>query len=98
MGDPGAGFRQMADMVNNSRLSNGVRAAGLMRRAVFEAVFVARRRVAFGTHLVDMPLMRRQLAKMAMRAATSPTRSTKRWRWRACAGRGASRRSRPWRR
>ena len=33
VGDIGAGFRQMADMVNNSRLSNGVRAAGLMRRA-----------------------------------------------------------------
>ena len=48
VGDPGAGFRQMADMVNNSRLSNGVRAAGLMRRAVTEAAFVARRRVAFG--------------------------------------------------
>ena len=68
VGDPGAGFRQMADMVNNSRLSNGVRAAGLMRRAVFEAAFVARRRVAFGSHLVDMPLMRRQLAKLVLPA------------------------------
>jgi len=64
VGDPGAGFRQMADMVNNSRLSNGVRAAGLMRRAVTEAGFVARRRVAFGVSLADMPLMQRQLAKM----------------------------------
>ena len=64
VGDPGAGFRQMADMVNNSRLSNGVRAAGLMRRAVTEAGFVARRRVAFGVPLADMPLMQRQLIKM----------------------------------
>ena len=64
VGDPGAGFRQMADMVNNSRLSNGVRAAGLMRRAVTEAGFVARRRVAFGVPLADMPLMQRQLLKM----------------------------------
>ncbi|MGI4954400.1 MAG: acyl-CoA dehydrogenase family protein [Janthinobacterium lividum] len=61
---PGAGFRQMADMVNNSRLSNGVRAAGLMRRAVTEALYVARHREAFGRRLIDMPLMRRQLAKM----------------------------------
>ena len=60
----GAGFRQMADMVNNSRLSNGVRAAGLMRRAVTEALYVARHREAFGKRLLDMPLMRRQLAKM----------------------------------
>lgn len=64
VGDIGAGFRQMADMVNNSRLSNGVRAAGLMRRAVTEALFVARRREAFGGKLIEMPLMRRQLAKM----------------------------------
>jgi len=64
VGDAGAGFRQMADMVNNSRLSNGVRAAGLMRRAVTEAAFVARRRMAFGVPLADMPLMQRQLLKM----------------------------------
>ena len=63
---PGAGFRQMADMVNNSRLSNGVRAAGLMRRAVTEALYVARRRRAFGSALIDLPLMRRQLAKMLL--------------------------------
>ncbi len=64
VGDAGAGFRQMADMVNNSRLSNGVRAAGLMRRAVTEALHVARHREAFGARLIEMPLMRRQLAKM----------------------------------
>ncbi len=68
VGDPGAGFRQMADMVNNSRLSNGVRAAGLMRRAVTEALFVAHHRVAFGRRLIELPLMRRQLAKMLLRA------------------------------
>ncbi|SHK42666.1 acyl-CoA dehydrogenase [Roseomonas rosea] len=66
VGEPEAGFRQMADMVNNSRLSNGVRAAGLMRRAVTEALFIAHRRVAFGKRLVEMPLMRRQLAKMLL--------------------------------
>ena len=64
VGDAGAGFQQVADMVNNSRLSNGVRAAGLMRRAVTEALYVARCREAFGARLIDMPLMRRQLAKM----------------------------------
>ncbi|MBI1212639.1 MAG: DNA alkylation response protein, partial [Alphaproteobacteria bacterium] len=68
VGDPGAGFRQMADMVNNSRLSNGVRAAGLMRRAVAEAFHVATRRVAFNRKLIDMPLMRRQLCKLLLPA------------------------------
>ena len=68
VGEPGAGMRQMADMVNNSRLSNGVRAAGMMRRAVTEALFIAHRRHAFGQPIVAMPLMRRQLAKMLVRA------------------------------
>ena len=66
VGDPGQGFKQMADMVNNSRLSNGVRAAGMMRRAVTEALHVARHREAFGRRLIEMPLMRRQLAKMTV--------------------------------
>jgi hypothetical protein len=73
VGDLGAGFRQMADMVNNSRLSNGVRAAGMMRRAVTEALYVAHRRVAFGRKLVELPLMRRQLAKMLIRAEQART-------------------------
>jgi alkylation response protein AidB-like acyl-CoA dehydrogenase len=68
IGEPGAGMRQMADMVNNSRLSNGVRAAGMMRRAVTEALYIAHRRIAFGTPIVALPLMRRQLAKMLVRA------------------------------
>jgi alkylation response protein AidB-like acyl-CoA dehydrogenase len=68
VGEPGRGFVQMADMVNNSRLSNGVRAAGLMRRAVAEAEFVARERRAFGRALQDMPLMRRQLDKLRVPA------------------------------
>ncbi|MBA4012371.1 MAG: DNA alkylation response protein [Phenylobacterium sp.] len=68
VGDPGAGFKQMADMVNNSRLSNGVRAAGLMRRASTEALYIAHRREAFGKRLIEMPLMRRQLLKMLMPA------------------------------
>ncbi len=73
IGDPEAGFRQMADMVNSSRLSNGVRSAGMMRRAVFEAFHGARHRQAFGRRLIDMPLMRRQLAKMLMPAEQART-------------------------
>ncbi|ARP75471.1 acyl-CoA dehydrogenase family protein [Bordetella genomosp. 6] len=68
VGQRGQGFKHMADMINNSRLSNGMRAAGLMRRALTEAVFFAQQRRAFGKRLIDMPLMRRQLAKMAVRA------------------------------
>jgi acyl-CoA dehydrogenase len=64
VGDPQRGFVQMADMINMSRLSNGMRAAGMMRRALTEALFVARRRIAFGKPLIELPLMRRQLLKL----------------------------------
>jgi alkylation response protein AidB-like acyl-CoA dehydrogenase len=68
VGDPQQGFKQMTDMINMSRLSNGMRAAGLMRRALTEALFVARNRKAFGRSLVDLPLMRRQLLKLMLPA------------------------------
>jgi acyl-CoA dehydrogenase len=68
IGEVGRGFHQMADMINMSRLSNGVRAAGLMRRAVTEALHIARHREAFGRKLIDMPLMQRQLLKMLLPA------------------------------
>ncbi|MFD2740979.1 acyl-CoA dehydrogenase family protein [Sulfitobacter aestuarii] len=68
VGDPGQGFKQMTDMINMSRLANGVRSAGLMRRAVSEALFIAKHRTAFGARLIDLPLMRRQLMKMLVTA------------------------------
>lgn len=73
VGERGRGFQHMADMVNNSRLSNGVRAAGLMRRAVTEALYVAVNRTAFGRRLVDLPLMRRQLVKILLAAEEGRT-------------------------
>lgn len=73
IGEQGRGFQQMADMVNNSRLSNGVRAAGLMRRAVSEALFIARHRIAFRKHLIELPLMRRQLLKLIVPAEQART-------------------------
>ncbi|KVM61738.1 DNA alkylation response protein [Burkholderia ubonensis] len=66
IGEVGRGFHQMADMINMSRLSNGVRAAGLMRRAMNEALHVAMHREAFGRTLIEMPLMQRQLMKMLL--------------------------------
>jgi len=68
VGDPGRGFVQMTDMINLSRLSNGMRAAGMMRRSLTEALFVARNRIAFGRRLIDLPLMRRQLLKIMLLA------------------------------
>ena len=73
VGQRGRGFKHMADMINNSRLSNGVRAAGLMRRGLTEALYVAQHREAFGRKLIDMPLMRRQLMKMMVWAEQART-------------------------
>ncbi|MES2030730.1 MAG: acyl-CoA dehydrogenase family protein [Pseudomonadota bacterium] len=58
------GFVQMAEMVNSSRLSNGVKSTSLMRRAYHDAMAVAHGRVVFGQRIIDMPLARRQLMKI----------------------------------
>jgi acyl-CoA dehydrogenase len=50
-----------------------MRAAGLMRRACTEAMYVARERRAFGRRLVDLPLMRRQLLKLLLPTEQSRT-------------------------
>ena len=73
VGERGRGFQQMADMINNSRLSNGVRSAGMMRRAATEALFIASRRKAFGRRLAELPLMRRQLVKILLAAEQART-------------------------
>jgi hypothetical protein len=60
------GFVQMAEMVNSSRLSNGVKSTALMRRAHHDAMTVARNRVVFGQRIIDLPLARRQLMKIML--------------------------------
>src|SRR6201986_2704285 len=60
------GFVQMAEMVNSSRLSNGVKSTALMRRAYHDAMTVAKNRVVFGSRIVDLPLGRRQLMKIML--------------------------------
>ncbi|MCU4412676.1 acyl-CoA dehydrogenase family protein [Acinetobacter sp. WU_MDCI_Axc73] len=73
LGEIGRGFQQMADMINLSRLSNGVRAAGLMRRAVGEALHICQNRQAFGQYLQDLPLQRKQLLKMMLSSEQART-------------------------
>jgi len=59
------GFVQMAEMVNSSRLSNGVKSTALMR-AHHDAMTVAQNRVVFGQRIIDLPLARRQLMKIML--------------------------------
>jgi len=66
VGDLDRGFKQMMEMVNGSRLSNAMRAAGIMRRALLESLVHARVRVAFGRPLVELPLLRSGLLGMLL--------------------------------
>jgi hypothetical protein len=61
VGDVENGIKQMLRQVNLSRLSHGVRAAGMMRRCLNEALAAARFRRQFGEPVVCKPLMRGQL-------------------------------------
>ena len=75
VGDLGAGFKQMMEMVNGSRLSNAMRAAGLMRRAVLESLVHARQRVAFGRPLAELPLLRSNLLSMLLDAEAAANKA-----------------------
>src|SRR5712675_2399853 len=66
VGDLDRGLKQMMEQVNLSRLSHGVRAAAMMRRGVNEAMVCARGRLAFGKAIIEFPLLRRQLLKIAV--------------------------------
>ena len=71
LGDPTQGLKYMMGQVNLSRLSHGVRAAGMMQRCWNESLAVARNRRAFGRTLAEFPLMRRQLLDALLPTAQS---------------------------
>jgi acyl-CoA dehydrogenase len=66
VGEADRGLKQMMEQVNLSRLSHGVRAAAMMRRGLNEAMVCARSRTAFGNTIIEYPLLRRQLLKIAV--------------------------------
>lgn len=65
------GIHQMLEMVNWSRLSNGIKSSALMRRAVHDAMAVMNGRMVFGAPLREKPLARRQMLKIALPAEQS---------------------------
>ena len=71
VGDENAGLKQMLEMINWSRLSNGVKSSALMRRAVHDATTVSEHRVVFGKTLMELPLARRQLLKLRLASEQS---------------------------
>ncbi|MCB1691409.1 MAG: acyl-CoA dehydrogenase family protein, partial [Pseudomonadales bacterium] len=65
------GIVQMMEMVNWSRLSNGVKSSALMMRSVHDARAVMFGRQVFGTPLWQKPLARRQMLKIQLPAEQS---------------------------
>lgn len=60
----GGGLGRMMELTNAARLGIALFALGNARRALVESLCYARARRAFGSALIDKPLMRRKLAEM----------------------------------
>jgi len=68
LGDEGRGVRTIIEMVAATRLDCVLGSTSLMRRAVNEATWHTAHRSAFGSLLVDKPLMQNVLADLAVEA------------------------------
>jgi putative acyl-CoA dehydrogenase len=66
VGEEGRGVRTIIDMVHHTRLDCVSGSAGLMRRALAEALHHIRHRAAFGKRLWEQPLMRSVAADLAL--------------------------------
>ena len=66
LGDEGRGVATILQMVALTRLDCLLGSASLMRQALVQATHHARHRRAFGTRLVEQPLMRAVLADLAL--------------------------------
>jgi len=66
LGEEGRGVRTIVEMVSATRLDCVLGSSALMRAAVSEATWHAAHRTAFGSVLVDQPLMRNVLADLAI--------------------------------
>ncbi|HZH26787.1 MAG TPA: isovaleryl-CoA dehydrogenase [Azospirillaceae bacterium] len=66
VGEEGRGVPTIIEMANHTRLDCALGTAGLMRRAVAEAIHHAAHRTAFQRRLVDQPLMTNVLADLAL--------------------------------
>jgi alkylation response protein AidB-like acyl-CoA dehydrogenase len=64
IGGVGEGFKQMAEMLNLSRLYNAVASLAGMRRAILEALAYGAERRAFGKRLWDLSLWRAGMADL----------------------------------
>jgi putative acyl-CoA dehydrogenase len=73
LGDEGRGVRTIIEMVAATRLDTVLGSASLMRRALAEASWHVAHRSAFGSALVDKPLMQNVVADLAVEAEAATT-------------------------
>lgn len=73
VGDEGQGVRTIIQMVNMTRLDCVLAGAAGMRLGLVQAVHHATHRQAFGSYLVDTPLMRNVLADLAVESEAATT-------------------------
>jgi putative acyl-CoA dehydrogenase len=66
LGEEGRGVRTIIEMVHHTRLDCVSGSAGLMRRALVEALHHTAAREAFGQRLIEKPLMQSVLADLAL--------------------------------
>ena len=66
LGQPGKGVRTIIEMVSQTRLDCILGSTAGMRQSVAEAVWHARGRSAFGSTLIDQPLMRSVIADLQL--------------------------------
>ncbi len=71
LGDEGRGVRTIVEMVSATRLDCVLGATGLMRAAVSQALWHVAHREAFGSRLLDKPLMRNVAADLALETEAS---------------------------
>jgi putative acyl-CoA dehydrogenase len=73
VGEEGHGVRTIIEMVNHTRLDCSLGSASIMRGGTAQAIWHARNRAAFGSTLVDQPLMRNVLADLAVESEAATT-------------------------
>ncbi len=66
LGEEGRGVPTIIDMVNATRLDCVIWSAGLMRQAVAQAAWHVAHRSAFGSRLIDKPLMQNVVADLEL--------------------------------
>jgi putative acyl-CoA dehydrogenase len=73
VGEEGRGVRTIIEMVSMTRLDCVIGSASLMRAALSQAIHHAQHRAAFGSLLVDKPLMQNVLADLALESEAATT-------------------------